>query len=441
MRAEEQPTLVRGLGLFSAFAVVAGSCIGSGVFLVASDVSRVVPAPLLALSVWLMAGLISLMGGLVFAELGGMFPGTGGQYLYLREAFGRLPAFLYGWTLFLVIQTGSIAGVAASFALFAAGLFPLGPLGLKLVPTAVIVLFTAVNLLGVKKGAGVLDVLTGLKVLALATIALFGFAAPAGAGAGLSGSQGFRLAPYGVGLIAALWAFDGWNNLSFVAGEVKEPRRNIPLALVGGVALVSALYLGVNYAFYRVLPVAAVSGSAFPGADFARALGGEPAARALVAIVLVSGLGCLNGMVLCGPRVTFAVAQDGLLPRAVTWVHPRFRVPSVALVVQMVWAVILVWSGRYEQLFTLVVSAAFLFYGLTAAGLLVLRARLPGAPRPYRVPLYPFLPIAYLLFTAAFVVNSVVEKPLESLAGYGIVLLGVPAFFLLGRRNRKLAAR
>lgn len=442
-----KPTLLRGLGLWSAFSVVAGSTIGSGVFLVASDISRSLPSPFLALSVWVVAAVISLLGGFTFAELGGMYPGAGGQYVYLRRAFGPLCGFLYGWTLFLVIQTGSIAAVSVTFAQFASGIIPLNATALKSVASGVILVLTLINLFGLKKGAEVLGVLTALKLVALVTIAAIGLFVAARPGAGIfqsvtvDGTLGawgaLTPAHYGVALIAAFWAFDGWNNLSFVAGEVINPRRNIPLATVMGILAVAALYIGVNHAFYRVLPVPTIAASSFAAAEFAKTLGGGLAVKLISIAVALSALGCVNGIILSGPRVVYAVADDGAMPVALAYIHPKYRVPSVALLVQMAWAILLVWSGRYDQLFTYVVSGAFLFYGLVGLALIILRIREPDVSRPYRVPLYPWIPLLYFVFTIIFVLSSVVEKPLESLAGLAIVGLGVPAFYLF--RGKRLA--
>ncbi len=229
-------------------------------------------------------------------------------------------------------------------------------------------------------------------------------------------------------LIAAFWAYDGWNNVTFVAGEIKEPQRNVPLALAGGLAAVTLLYFFANLTYLRLLPVATVAASKFVAADAARVMGGDMAARLMSAVVVMSTFGCVNGMILAGPRVTYAMAEDGRLPAWFSFVHPRWRVPTNALLAQGLWSILLVWSGRYDQLFTYVVCAAFIFYGLTGAGVLVLRRTKPELERPYKVPLYPLLPAAYVLFCAAFVANSFREKPFEAVAGLALVLLGVPAF-------------
>lgn len=426
-------TLNRTLGLTSAVCLVAGAVIGSGVFLVASDIMGAVPSPAAGLSVWVVAGLLSLLGGLTFGELGAMYPGAGGQYVYLREAFGPLPAYLYGWSCFWVIQAGSIAAVAIAFAQYFSSFVPMGPVGVKLVASLVILLLTGLNSLNVEKGAAVLDAVTGAKALALVAIGAAGFFLPVSGG--LSGSWTFSAPSYGVALIAAFWAYDGWNNVTFVAGEIKEPQRNVPLALAMGLAGVTLLYFFANLTYLRLLPVEAVAASKVVAADAARVFGGDAAARLMSAVVLMSTFGCVNGMILAGPRVTYAMAEDGRLPAWLSFIHPRWRVPTNALLVQGVWSILLVWSGRYDQLLTYVVCAAFIFYGLTGAGVLALRRSKPDLARPYKVPLYPVLPAAYVLFCAAFVANSFREKPFEAVAGAGLVLLGIPAYKLFKRAS------
>ncbi len=397
------------------------------------------PSPFLGLMAWLAAGLVSLLGAFTFAELGAMFPGSGGQYLFLKESFGSLTGFLYGWTLALVIQPGSIAAVSIAFSQYLSAWIPMDPFGVKVVAASIVVFFTMINLLGVRRGAEVLNLLTSLKVLALIGLGLAGLFMPMH-GTPLTGevgsaASGFTASAFGVALIAAFWAFDGWNNVTFVAGEIRHPKRNIPLSLVIGILAVSSLYLLANYAYYRVLPLGTIAGSSFPAADAARVMGGDWAVKAVILAVLLSTLGCVNGMVLAGARVTYAMAEGRSLPRALAYVSPRFHVPSVTLILQMLWSVVLVFSGRYDQLFTYVVSAAFVFYGLAALALIVLRLKRPDAERPYRVPLYPVLPLAYLVFTVWFVFNACWEKPIESLTGLGIVLLGVPGYFVLKRRD------
>lgn len=432
--AREAPVgLVRGLGLGSGFCVVAGSVIGSGVFLVATDISKSVPSPLQGLGVWALAGVLSLMGGLVFSELGAMFPKAGGQYVFLKEAFGPLCAFLFGWTIFAVIQTGTIAAVAMACAKFASAVFPIPEGALNGVAAVIIVALTGINMLDIRKGASFLDAITSLKLLALVVIGVAGLLMPAQAPSLASQAAPFAAPAFGVALIAAFWAYDGWSNLSYVAGEMIEPRRNIPLAMGSGLLAVGVLYVLVNLAYYRLLPVDAIAASSFVGSDAARLMGGDWGVKLLGIAVTLSALGCVNAMVLAGARVIYAMAEQGSLPARLAYVHPTYRVPTVALVVQMVWSIALVWSGSYDQLFTYVMCAQLAFYALTAAAVFVLRRSRPDAERPYRVPLYPALPAIYTLFMGAIVVNTFVEKPKEALWGLGIVLLGLPLYYFLKR--------
>ncbi|MBI4349351.1 MAG: amino acid permease [Elusimicrobia bacterium] len=438
MTPPPSPGLVRGLGLGSAFCVVAGSVIGSGVFLVATDIAKSVPSPLQALSVWVLAGALSLIGGLVFSELGAMFPAAGGQYVFLRESFGDLMAFLFGWTVFAVIQTGTIAAVAMACAKFSTAIFPIPEARLNLAAAAVIVGLTGVNMLDIRKGASFLDAITSLKILALIVIAAAGFLLPARAPSFGAQAAAFQAPAFGVALIAAFWAYDGWSNLAYVAGEMKEPQRNIPVAMASGVAVVGLLYIGANLAYFRMMPVADILTSSFVGSDAARLMAGESGVKALGVAVTLSALGCVNAMILAGARVIYAMATAGTLPASLAYVHPVQRVPTVALLVQMVWSILLVWSGSYDQLFTYVMCAQLAFYALTAAAVFVLRRSRPELDRPYRVPLYPWLPAVYVLFMGAIVVNTFIEKPVEALWGLGIVLLGLPLYYWV-RRPRTAA--
>lgn len=424
--------LDRKLKLGSACAVTAGSVIGSGIFLVAAEIARVVPSPGAALSVWAVAGLISLMGSLIFAELGAMYPMAGGQYRYLTEVFPHWVGFLFGWALMLVIQSGSIAAVAVSFSRFLGQVVALSPGQEKIVAGAVVLSVTALNAIGVREAAGVLDVVTALKALALLAIGALAFSAAGPAGAPPVSTE-FTFSAYGVALIAAFWAYDGWNNLGFVAGEIVDPHRNVPRAAFLGIFSVMLLYLGANFAYSRYLTAPAIAESSFVAADAIRLALGAGAVPWIAGLVAFSALGCVNGLTLGGARVIYAMGQDGSLPEVFGRLTSR-HVPVVALLVQMAWTLVLIFSGTYDQLFTYVVFAAFLFYGLTALAMMKLRKTKPDLPRPYRVPFHPWFPLAYFLFTAAFTLNAIVEKPKEALAGTLIVLSGLPVYWL--RRNR-----
>jgi len=434
-RPPPEADLVRGLGPASALAVVVGSVIGSGVFLVAADIGASVPSPVWGMSVWIAAGLLSLIGALTFAELGGRLPGTGGQYVYLREAFGPRIAFLFGWTLFLVIQAGSIAAVAVAFASVLGELVALSAAGRTAIACALIGASTAIHLLGVRRGGLVLDVLSVLKVAALVALAVAGLVLSERGVGDLAAAPAPAAAPFGVALIAAFWAYDGWNTVGYLAGEVRTPRRTVPLAMIGGIALVGTLYVLVNLAIHLALPPEQIARSAQPALDAATRLAGARAGTAILLCILLSTAGCVHGMVMTGARVPYAMARDGVVPAALARLTPRTRAPSAALVLLMAWSIVLVVSGTYDQLFTYVIAAAFVFYGLCAAAVIVLRRREPGAARAFSVPLYPWVPLAYGLFCAAFVINACVEKPLASLAGLGIVAGGVPAYAWFTRRR------
>lgn len=429
------PGLLRKLGLKSAFFVLTGSMIGSGVFLVASDIGKVLSSPWLALSVWVIAGIISLAGALIFAELGTMYPDAGGQYVFLKKAFNPLLAFLFGWTVVLVIQTGSIAAVAVAFSIFLSQLVFLSPLAVKIFASFAVIVLTLLNSFGIKRGSQVLDAITSLKILAMLIFAASVFFVPIHETSILVSSRSLDMpwtfSAFGVALIAAFWAYDGWNGLTYVSGEIVDPKKNIPWASFLGMTAVTTLYFLINYSYMRVLSAEGISGSQFVAADVARSMGGELAVKGMTFLVILSVIGCLNALILSGARVIYAMAHDKVLPQFLGKVNPKTHSPNWALTIQMLWTCLLIWSGSYDQLFTYVVFAAFIFYGLTAYGVMKLRRTQPNVDRPYKTPLYPYLPIAYLLFTILFTLNAIIEKPLESLAGLTIVLAGIPAYFMI----------
>ncbi len=432
-QTESSPKLFRELNFFSAFCLVAGSVIGSGVFIVGSEIATQLHDPFWALSVWMFAGFLTLIGGLLLAELGCALPKAGGQYVYLRELIHPLVGFLYGWTLLLVVQTGSIAALSLAFAKFMARVIPIPDSELKFWATGAILSFTAFNALGIKKGAGLLDFLTSLKLLVLAGISLIGLSLLFGGTQTVSlPTEPLNLSSFGVALIAAFWAYDGWNNVTFTAGEIKNPKKNLPLALGFGLLAVTGLYLLVNYTYYLLLDSSAIANSTFVGADAAGAWGGPLAVKIIPWIVAVSTLGCMNAMILAGPRIPYAMALDGSLPRILCRLNPKTHSPNVAMYFQAAWTCVLVWTGTFDQLFTYAIFAAFIFYGLTAIAMIRLRQqKRPLAEDAFQAPLYPFLPLVYLLFVALFSLNALIEKPWESLAGVVIILTGIPTYFFL----------
>ena len=431
--------LVRKLNLKSAFFVSMGSVIGSGIFLVASDIAKAVPNAFVGLLVWLAAGAVSIAGALLFAELGTMFPKAGGQYVFLRESFSPNIAFLFGWTLILVIEAGSIAAVAAAFARFLGKFVPLEHIGLNLSATAIIVALTLFNFAGIKRGAQFLNAVTSFKVVALLGFIFLVFCfGPSGTATPIKVEWGdISLSAFGVALLSAFWAFDGWYNLTFVSEEVVDPEKNIPKASFAGVFTVLILYVLTSYAYFKVLTLEQIANSSFVAGDAAQIVGGTLGLTIMSLFVIVSVVGCLNTMILSGARVIYAMAKDKLFFSTLAVLNKDNHSPNRALLAQMVWSVLLVWSGSYNQLYTYVVFGAFVFYGLTAYAVIHLRKTKPDIVRPYRAPFYPVLPVLFVLFSFLFTLNSLFEKPVESLIGAGIILSGFPAFYYFRKKYSK----
>lgn len=434
----EQPQLLRALGLWEATAIVVGIMIGSAIFIVPAEITRDLGSPRAALLVWMLTGLLSLFGALTFAELAAMLPLAGGQYIYLREAYGPLVSFLCGWTFFLAVQSGSISTVAVGFAQYLAEFFPISPWQQKAAAAAAIVALTAVNYRGVREGGRLQSIVTGLKVGAMVALITLGFAlvrgSPAGAASLPTPSGPAFVSSFGVAMVAALWAYDGWNNVTFAAGEIKRPERNLPLALILGTAAVLVIYIGTNLLYYHVLTPTEVAGSQRVAADAAVRIFGRTGSHLVTLAIIITMFGSVNGMILAGARVYYAMARDGLFFRSCGAVHPRFRTPHRALVLQSFWAIVLVALGRYEQLFTYVIFVAWIFYALTAFAVVVLRRKRPDLQRPYRVFGYPLVPMIFVLTAVWFILNTLVEKPREAGIGSLIVALGAPVYLIWKRR-------
>jgi APA family basic amino acid/polyamine antiporter len=447
--------LARELGVWDGTLLTVGSVVGTGIFLVPSDIARALPHGGALLAVWLLGGLLTLAGALTYAELGTMFPRAGGIYHFLKEAYGPLPGFLYGWASFLVIMSGGIAAIAVGFGEYFGAFFPslgtgnvlaeqaIGGWAWKLTAgqltaAAAILGLTAINHLGLRAGAHTQNALTAVKIGALALFVLGGVFLPARSELGLAAplpSAG-PLAALGVAMIAALWTFDGWYGLTFSAGEMRRPERDLPWGLVGGTALVTILYLLLNVVYLRGLPVATIAESPRVAEATAAVLFGETGARWMAAAVLVSAFGCLATTILYSSRIYAPMAEDGLFFRGLAVVDPRWRVPVRALWAQSLWAVALTLSGTYAQLYTYVVFAAVLFHVAAAAAVFVLRRRRPEAPRPYRVWGYPLVPLLFVLASLVLVVNTLVERPVESLTGLALLAAGLPAYAYWRRSSR-----
>jgi APA family basic amino acid/polyamine antiporter len=459
MAAAEQtvePGLQRRLGLLDATTIVMGSMIGSGVFIVAADIARQVNSPGLMLMTWVVTALLTLTAALSYGELAAAMPQAGGQYVYLREAFGPLCGFLYGWTLFAVIQTGTIAAVAVAFAKFAGLFFPWisavnflapGVSTQQLAAIALLCFLTWINALGVREGAMVQNVFTIAKTGALLGLIVAGalHARPEAMernfgdfwGGAEWGWTAIRLT--GVAMVGALFSSDAWNNVTFIAGEIRNSRRNLPLALVLGVGLVSLLYLACNTVYLMVLPLEAIQSA--PEDRVATAVAsaalGPAAVQLMAAAIMVSTFGCANGMVLAGARVYYAMALDGLFFRRVASVHPRRHTPVASLVVQCLWASALTLSGSYSDLLDYVIFAVLLFYILTIAGMVVLRRKRPEMERPYRAWGYPLLPLFYISLAGLIEVLLLLYKPKYTWPGLILVLLGIPVYYLWRKREAR----
>ncbi|MBZ5595930.1 MAG: amino acid permease [Acidobacteriia bacterium] len=423
--------LPRKLGLIDATAIVVGTVIGSAIFLVPNTVARNLPSVPMIFLVWSVTGLLSFFGALAYAELGAMMPDTGGQYVYLREAYGPLGGFLSGWASFLVMQSGAIATLAAGFSIYLSYFIPLSPLAAKMASVALIAVLTIVNYRGVRLGAAVQRTFTFLKLAGLAIIVISAFLVPRHVEAGPAAVPGeFSWAHFGVAMIACLWAYEGWNCVSFVAGEVKRPERNLLLALGLGTAALIAIYLTANVAYLRVLSVPAIAATDRVAARSAEITLGSLGGTLVSLTVLLSITGACNGSVLTFARIYFAQARDGLFFRSVGSVHPRFETPHVAIAVQGVWAAVLAISGSYELLFSYVIFAAWIFYGMAVLGVVVLRYKAPGLPRPYKMWGYPVTPVAFAAVSFWFVINTIVTTPKSSLIGLAIVAAGIPVYYI-----------
>jgi APA family basic amino acid/polyamine antiporter len=444
--AQRAHELHRALGYMGATAIVIGTIIGSGIFLVPHDVAQQVGSVEALMLVWLVGGVLSLAGALSLAELGTANPAAGGIYVYLRDAYGKLFAFLYGWALLLVINSGSVATLAVAFGIYSATFVPLSPLAQKLVAVGAIVLLTLVNILGVRKGAAVQTLFSLTKLAGLAIImgaALFWrHFVPAQATHPLPVLQ-TTASSFGVALIGVLWAYEGWHMLSFAAGEVKNPSRVLPRSYLVGTLVVVAVYLGANLAYLHVLPLPALAEHQRVAAKTMEVLAGPRGATFVAALILCSIFGAINGTVLGGPRAYFAMARDGVLFPSVGRVHPRYATPAVALLIQGGWSIVLASTGTYKQLYTYVIFTGWLFYAAATFAVVVLRHKRPNIERPYRVWGYPVVPIAFSVAALTIVANALARSPKESGIGLILVLAGLPIFLIWGRRaaNQKLEIR
>jgi APA family basic amino acid/polyamine antiporter len=505
IHTQQDKELVKGLGLTSATMLVMGSMIGSGIFIVSAEIAREVNSPALLIGAWVVTGFLTIIAALSYGELAAMMPRAGGQYVYLREALGPLWGFLYGWTLFLVIQTGTIAAVGVAFGKFLGVFVPsvsssnwilhfwkvppihVGPMVLgnmdvglntqNLAAILVVVALSVINIFGVKTGALIQNVFTFAKVSALLGLALLGLFIGRNAqalaanfqgnfwhNAGLDAQHAVQVGVGGpmvmvgtltilaVAQVGSLFAADAWNNVTFTAGEVKNPSRNLPLSLALGTGVVIALYIACNFVYLSVLPLDGMANGATilergikyatedrVGTAVMTQMFGATGGLLMAAAIMLSSFGCNNGLILAGARVYYAMAKDGLFFRSVAKLHPTYKTPSVSLMVQMVWTCVLCVSGSYGQLLDYIIFAVLVFYILTILGLFVLRRTHPNAERPYRAIGYPVLPALYIVMALFIDVVLLRYKPQYTWPGLIIVLLGIPVYYLWARHSRQTA--
>jgi APA family basic amino acid/polyamine antiporter len=439
----EVRTLPREIGILGCTTIVVGTIIGSGIFLVPHNVATQVGSVFSLYLVWIVGGALALAGALSLAELGAAMPEAGGIYVYLRESYGKLVAFLYGWGSLLVIDAGSAATLGVAFGIYAAGFIPLSPIEQKVLAGLVIAVITGINILGVKKGTAVQTIFTIAKVGGL--VIIIGCAiflpplAPAVAAHPLP-TPHTTLSSFGVALVGVLWAYQGWHQLSYTAGEVKNPAKFLPIGFFLGTTIIIAVYLVANAAYIHVLPLPVMAEHQRVAATAMEFLIGPRGARFVSALILCSIFGALNGTILTSSRVYYAMARDGVLFKIVSRIHPKYQTPAIALIVLGAWSTVLAVSGSFEELYTYVIFAMWIFSGAAIAGVIILRRRLPDLHRPYKVWGYPILPIAFIVAALAIVANTLVSKPVESMGGLAVILAGVP-FYYAWKRWGGAAAR
>jgi APA family basic amino acid/polyamine antiporter len=451
--------LKRDLGTWGAASIVVGTVIGSGIFLVPRAMINRVGTVEMVFLVWIVGGLLSLAGALTYSELAAALPEAGGEYAYLREAYGPMWGFLYSWTQMWVAKSGSIATLATAFFYYLANFFPglegvayriplpLGPEGGPLelrygqfLAMALILALAWLNYYGVKLGGHVQVTVTVVKVALIFFIIVVGLGFGQAHASSTSSPAPLTVAGFFAALVAALWAYDGWNNVSMVASEIRNPQRNLPIALIWGTVTVIVIYLLANAAYFYVLSPAEVGGSTRVAAEMMRKILGDGGASAVSVAAMISIFAALNGSILSGSRVPYAAARDGYFFAPVARVNERYHTPGVSILALSVWSALLVLSGKYEQLFTYVIFASWILYGMTTFAVLVLRRKRPDLPRPYRTAGYPFVPIVFVGVAAMLVISTAFDSPRESLMGIGLILLGLPFYFYWKRARAEKSA-
>jgi APA family basic amino acid/polyamine antiporter len=467
---ETKPTLLQKLGLFTSVSIVISAMIGSGIFKKSATMSAELGAPGIMIAIWVIAGVVTLIGALINAEVTGMIPRAGGQYVYFREMYGEFTAYIYGWSIFAVIQTGSIAAIAYvfsgyleyffpsphlssvweswGFSIPVAGVsvldcYPLKDIGLKIATIILIMFLSLVNYFGVVFGGVVNNIFNVLKNIAIAVIILLAFIIGSGAVSNFTPfvNQAFQypsgtlLGAIVLALSGAFWAYDGWNNITYLGAEIKQPQRNIPRALMIGVGFVIVVYTLINFAYVYILPVEKMGQSSLVASDVMRAVVGDWGGAFIAIAVMVSTFGTTNGTILASARVYYAMAKDRLFFRKLEDVHSKYHTPGVSIIIQGVWASLIVMTGTFDQITDMLIFVSWIFYGLGAYGVIVLRKKMPDAERPYKVIGYPVLPIVFVLFSAFFVIFSLKENIRNAVFGLILVVIGVPFYFYFRKKR------
>jgi APA family basic amino acid/polyamine antiporter len=439
--------LIRGLGRWDATLLTVGAVIGTGIFITTADIARVLPHEGMILLVWILGGFLTLAGALTYAELGALYPRAGGMYHYLKEAYGTFWGFLYGWACFLVIMSGGIAALAVAFGEYLGSFVPLfstrnilfslpiggwtwSVSGGQIAGALAILLLTGVNHIGLREGAAVQNFLAVFRIGSIVAFVALAFFVDKPVSATLAESlpEINIFAAFGIGMIAALWTYDGWYGATFSAGEMRDPQRTLPFGLVWGTVIVMVLYALINLVYFVALPLDAIAETPRIGETAAAALFGDVGGRLMSFAILVSTFGCLAATILYSPRIYLAMSRDGVFFRSLGAVNPRFHTPGRSLWAQSLWAVVLTLSGTYEQIYTYVIFGGLLFHAGTAGAVFVLRNKRPDVERPYRVFGYPWVPLLFILASILLIGNTLVGKPIESLIGLVFIAAGVPAY-------------
>jgi len=431
---QKPPSLERVLSLLDATMINVGGIIGSGIFMVPATVAFFTGSTSLFFLVWILGGIVSLFGALSVAELGAAMPQAGGQYVYLNEAYGPIWGYLYGWSAVAVINTASIAAVGVAFSEYLGFFFPISDASIKGIAVVTIVLLTIINIVDVKSGAWFQNLFTLSKLGAIFGIILLGLVMEGGTNQNLSPIFSDKpfiglIGPLGLAMVSVLWTFDGWIFITYVAGEVKNPGRNIPLSLIFCMLIVVSVYLLLNYVLLFILGFTGMNGSELVVSDAASVFLGNKGAAVVTIIILISLIGANNGFVLSSARINYAMARDKLFFNQAAQIHSRFKSPANALIIQCVWACLLTFTGTFNQLITYIIFTSWIFYGMSAGAVIILRKKKPDMDRPYKTPAYPWIPIIFIFFAIFLTINTIMEAPRDATIGAGIILAGLPLYY------------